>query len=606
MSEAKNTDPLKELDLDLEFLPAWAQKPNDAKPYSDYAGEEKPRSRGRRDWGDRSQRRRDDNRGRGFKGSSDRDRGRDRNRDGQRQDGRRSKFEKRDGKRPFHKKNNFHRNEKPSRPPLEIDVVIQPEKNGVESLARQIKQTGRAYPLFDIARLILAKPERYLVLLKTRNKEDGSVAQPLFFCQIDETVWLSEEQAVDHVLNRYFDTFYKTEKTEIDPPKGTYTFVAQCGMSDEILGPPNYHGYQDKLRGLHADRFSRLPFDVFKSRVKIVHNEEVVKQWLDEQSWKTEYIAINLPEEVRFESRAAVREHFRQKHLGNIVAVVDDVAIKASVFSKKIPPRMQDFVRFVIDDQRRFPLKVVNLLSQEFSSQGLQFFKRRKSVTYVSVSRPHHLDLENTPVSESIRAIVTFILENKDCTRRMILDQFAPDNEKTEVAVATEDCSTPQPDAPLSPERTAVLSDLHWLVHQGHVIEYANGQMEISPKPQQPQQKKKNSKLEKEPKKEKPMAAEASVQVHAAGETKSTETPETSEAEAIGTSGLSSAKSQSDKPVSDAGAPKQSCESSQTKVPNEGFNPIQNDSTSAEPSDADKISSPNDSPAEDSSVKMAE
>ena len=38
MSEAKNTDPLKELDLDLEFLPAWAQKPNDAKPYADYAG----------------------------------------------------------------------------------------------------------------------------------------------------------------------------------------------------------------------------------------------------------------------------------------------------------------------------------------------------------------------------------------------------------------------------------------------------------------------------------------------------------------------------------------------------------------------------------------
>ena len=46
MSEAKNTDPLKELDLELEFLPAWAQKPNDAKPYADYAGEEKSRGRG--------------------------------------------------------------------------------------------------------------------------------------------------------------------------------------------------------------------------------------------------------------------------------------------------------------------------------------------------------------------------------------------------------------------------------------------------------------------------------------------------------------------------------------------------------------------------------
>ena len=382
---------------------------------------------------------------------------------------------------------------------------LQPEKNGVESLARQIKHTGRSYPLFDIARLILAKPERYLVVLKTRKKEDGSVAQPLFFCQVDETVWLSEDQALDHVLSRHFDTFYKTDKTEIDPPKGTYTFVAQCGMSDQILGPPNYHGYQDKLRALHADRFPRLPFDVFKSRVKIIHDEEVVKQWLDDQSWKTEYIAINLPEEARLESREAVREHFREHHLSNLISGVSDVALKASVFNKKTPPRMQNLVRYAIDDQRRFPLKIVNMLSQEFSSHGLQFFKRKKSVTHVSVSRPHHLNLDHTPVSDSIRNIVTFVVDNQNCTRRMILDKFVPEPDKPESAEVPAEGDAPKPDTPLSPERTAILSDLHWLVHQGHVVEYANGQMEIAPKPQPPQQKKKKPRPDKKPKAEPPV-----------------------------------------------------------------------------------------------------
>ena len=517
MSEAKNTDPLKELDLDLEFLPAWAQKPNDAKPYADYAGEERPRSRGRGDWGNRPPRRRDDNRGRDFKGRDAKGGGRDRNRDG----GRDPKFQKRDGKRPFDKRKDFRRNEAPQRPPLELDVAIQPEKNGVESLARQIKHTGRAYPLFDIARLILAKPERYLVVLKTRKKEDGSVVQPLFFCQVDETVWLSEDQAVDHVLSRHFSTFYKTEKTEIDPPKGTYTFVAQCGMSDQILGPPNYHGYQEKLRTLHADRFSRLPFDVFKSRVKIVHDEEVVKQWLDDQSWKTEYIAINLPEEAKLESREAVREHFRQHHLSNLIAGVDNVALKASVFSKNTPPRMQNLVRYELDDQRRFPLKVVNVLSQEFSSHGLQFFKRKKSVTHVSVSRPHHLNLDQTPVSDSIRDIVTFVVGNQDCTRRMILDKFVPEPDKPKSAEG----DSPQAEPPLSPERTAVLSDLHWLVHQGHVVEYANGQMEIAPKPQPVQPKKKKPKPDKKLKAETPTVTEVPADASATDETKSAAPP---------------------------------------------------------------------------------
>jgi hypothetical protein len=151
---------------------------------------------------------------------------------------------------------------------------------------------------------------------------------------------------------------------------------------------------------------------------------------------------------------------------------------------------MQNLVRRAFDEQRRFPLKVVNMLSQEFSSHGLQFFKRKKSVTHVSVSRPHHLDLDNTPVSESIRDIVSFITETENCTRRSMLEKFAPEPEAPEGAEE-------KPEAQLSPERTAVLSDLHWLVHQGHVIEYASGQMEVAPKPQPPQQKKKKLKEEK-------------------------------------------------------------------------------------------------------------
>jgi len=43
----------------------------------------------------------------------------------------------------------------------EITVTLIPEDKGVESLARQIKMSGRAYPLFDIGQMILQKPERY-------------------------------------------------------------------------------------------------------------------------------------------------------------------------------------------------------------------------------------------------------------------------------------------------------------------------------------------------------------------------------------------------------------------------------------------------------------
>ena len=187
--------------------------------------------------------------------------------------------------------------------------------------------TGRAYPLFQIALLILQKPERYSVQLTAKKKADGTVAQPLFVCALDDTPWSSEDEAVAHVLKNHFATFYQAERTATEPPKGVYTFVAQCGLSGVILGPPNYHDYQNQLRKLHAERFSRMPFDVFKARVKIVKDEAVVKKWVEEQSFKTEYTCLNVPEPLKLPTLEDVEKHFRATHKDSIIKPVETYTV---------------------------------------------------------------------------------------------------------------------------------------------------------------------------------------------------------------------------------------------------------------------------------------
>ena len=54
-----------------------------------------------------------------------------------------------------------------------LSLSLRPEEKGVESLARQIKMTGRAYPLFDIAQMILQKPERHTVLFSVKKNAEG-------------------------------------------------------------------------------------------------------------------------------------------------------------------------------------------------------------------------------------------------------------------------------------------------------------------------------------------------------------------------------------------------------------------------------------------------
>jgi hypothetical protein len=367
-----------------------------------------------------------------------------------------------------------------------------PEEKGVESLARQIKMTGRAYPLFGIAQMILQKPERHSVVFRVKKNAEGKPVQPMFVCALDETLWLSEDEAVAHVLRKHFSTFYQADRTATEPPKGKYTFVAQCGMSGVILGPPNHHDYQNQLRKLHNERFSRMPFETYKSRVKIVRDEEVVKKWVEEQSWKTDYVCLNMPEALRLGNMEAVEQHFRQNHKDNIIKSAESHTLNGPAARNLRSPDLTRLVRSVWEDQRRFPLQIATILSQQFAGHGLQFFKVNKSITHVSVARPHYLDLALIPVSESVKGIVDYINANLKCTRRKLIETLAPSPAPAAAAPTPEgqpsaqgegQAVTPVENASPTPEQNAVIADLHWLIHQGHVIEFANGTLETAKKP---------------------------------------------------------------------------------------------------------------------------
>jgi len=490
-SALMNTPPENELDLEKLFLPAWAQEPASANLYAKYEGENRPE-------------RRDDRRGPRRPGQGPRPGGRPDARGGRPQGGRRPGGP--EGGRPRFEGKPGERQERPGRwggprdqrerrplpPPLpEVNLSLLPDDRGVDSLARQIKTTGRAYPLFEIAQMILQRPERLSAIFSVKKNAEGKPIQSLFVCALDDTLWLSEDEAVAHVLQKHFATFYQAERTATEPPKGKYTFVAQCGMSGNILGPPNYHDYQNQLHKLHAERFSRMPFEAFKARVKIVRDEEVVKKWVDEQSWKTEYVCLNMPEPLKLASMEAVEKHFRETHKENIIKQVESHTLSGVAARGLRSLELSRMLRSVTEDQKRFPLQIATSLSQQFAARGLQFFKVNRTITHVSVARPHYLDLEATPVSEGVKRIVDFINASPKCNRRLLVDALAPAPPRPAVLpVAPE----PQPTAegqpaaaPASPEptpeQTAVIADLHWLVHQGHVIEFANGVLETAKKP---------------------------------------------------------------------------------------------------------------------------
>ena len=201
---------------------------------------------------------------------------------------------------------------------------------------------------------------------------------------------------------------------------------------------------------------------------------------------------LNVPEPLKLPSLEEVEKHFRVTHKDTIIKSVESHTV-AGVPSRSLRCReLQQLVRNDWEQQGYFPLQLATKLSHEFAAHGLQFFKVNKTVTHVGVARPQFLDLETTPVSENIKRIVGFINSNPKCTRRKLIEALAPSPAVIEIKPETPSAAAPteggtarSPAAPAepTPEQNALIADLHWLIHQGHVLEFADGRMDTAKKP---------------------------------------------------------------------------------------------------------------------------
>lgn len=456
MSDVPPSDPaFSEIDLNKIFLPSWA-KPADPASRNDPlvarfgnrsddirpsgAGDRRGRrpdsdARGRRP--ERGAGRRDDRQGRG------------------RSDSRRDE------------------RSRPAAPVLNgWSADILPDPRGITGLAKQLRVGGKAYPLFDLAFLILEKPERYSV----RFRKAQAQATPLFQFSEDKSLWLSETDAVRHVLARHLEKFYRREQIQVEPPKGAYSFIAVCGMSDTVLGPPNYHDYQIRLQRLHAERFSNVPFEAFKSRVRMVKDPEFLEKWKAEQSSKEEFYTLETAgeaEPLKMADLAAVERHFRAHHAAAWIAPVgDQTDVSGFTLARYSDATVRQLVQQAVGDLRRFPLPLAHIVGQQLTSAGLQIFKAHENITYVSVARPRYLDRQSFPVAEGLAGILDY-LESRPSVPRA--EQW-----KALVSMrvaATDDAA----------REAAVAGDLSWLIHEGHVVDYARRGLEAvrRPKPKE-------------------------------------------------------------------------------------------------------------------------
>lgn len=333
----------------------------------------------------------------------------------------------------------------PPPPPIDVDVTFVPNEAQFMAMIETVKQSNRAYALFDLAKLVLNKPDRHSVKL---TRKDGQ-----FHCALlAGGVFLSQEEAIRHTLRQGDGKVFTRTEKPVDPPKGNFQFVNRCGLTGEILGPPNFHEYQSRLIRHHQQRVAHTPFERFKAKIETIHDPEAVKAWIESRSKVTEYTSLLDAEPKVFTDRGELEKHIRQNHLDKIVAAVGICELTGPMSRQVEDRRLLEAIRDAWETERRFPLKTVNEIRPFLVKAGLHFFKNKKGFTYICRTKLNRFD-SITHLAESVQKIIVFLRTHEGANRKKLAEHLAPVDE------------------------TQLAADLHWLIQDGYVIEFHDGKL---------------------------------------------------------------------------------------------------------------------------------
>ena len=172
-----------------------------------------------------------------------------------------------------------------------------PEDNSFDALAKTIRGSCRTIELFEIAKTVVAKEDRFIVVLARRDKDGGKDKKPFYVSVPDGMPFESEEEVVNHVMTKHLDKFFTSEEVEVDAPTGNFQVINKCGITGALLGPPNYHRYNQFVQQHVATKMKGMSIEAFRNRIESVRDPEVVTQWTEQMkkvvrlTWKTEEAA---------------------------------------------------------------------------------------------------------------------------------------------------------------------------------------------------------------------------------------------------------------------------------------------------------------------------
>ena len=379
-----------------------------------------------------------------------------------------------------------------------FDVKIYPQDDIFDTLIKSLKNNCKTYQLFEITRVILEKPERFVILV-SRIKDQDASGKLIYFCPKDNLPFDTEDEAIEYYIDSYSDDFFDVEEVEVDPPSGNFSIVFRCPFTGKLIAPPNFHRFQELLKLHHSKAINNLSLEEYQSKLESVNDEGVINEWLESMKKVKRYnLKESSDETVFFDSREEVKRYLILNHKKDIVQSAESVRFLGNNLEKMPKGLLKRNVNYAIEGQRRFPLETANNIRGRLRRHKFTIYKKgSKGVSFVcSVKRKFRDD--KTVFTDNINSLIEFFEKNQEISVMDLPYQFlnlekpqdsdnkAPSNDSGGTDLAPTEVSTAFNIDNFSEDHKdqirQLFRDLKWLISEGYVTEYSNGTLFVHQK----------------------------------------------------------------------------------------------------------------------------
>ena len=306
-----------------------------------------------------------------------------------------------------------------------IKVDLYPQDEAFEALINRLRSSARTYQLFDIAQLLLEKPERYIVVVSPKPVKGDEPAQ-LYYSVPGHLPFETEEAAINHVMANHLAQFFEIEEIEVEPPKGNFQMVNRCTITSELLGPPNYHRYQEFLQLHYAARITGMSFEQFAARVESSKEQEDIDAWLESMKKGARYTVKDHQEgeSESLETLEAVRHFLLQHRKDKVVGTGESIRFAGRDIERLPKGDIRRSVEAYVESQKHFPLDSANNIRGRLRRHKFAVYKKgSKGVSFVCAVKRKFRD-SKTVFTESIGDLINFIEKHPDLPASKLPNEY--------------------------------------------------------------------------------------------------------------------------------------------------------------------------------------